>query len=43
MPLFTNIGGKLVEIESLNTTNDGILKPIYGTPKENMKFHWGQD
>lgn len=41
MPLFTNIGGKLVEIESLNTTNDGILKPIYGTPKENMRFHWG--
>ena len=41
MPLYTNIGGKLVEIESLNTTNDGILKPIYGTPKENMKFHWG--
>lgn len=41
MPLFTNIGGKLIEIKSLNTTTGNILKPIYGTPKENMKFHWG--
>ena len=41
MPLYTNIGGKLTEIKSLNTTTGDILKPIYGTPKENMKFHWG--
>lgn len=41
MPLYTNIGGKLIEIKSLNTTTGDILKPIYGTPKENMKFHWG--
>ena len=41
MPLYTNIGGKLMEIKSLNTTTGDILKPIYGTPKENMKFHWG--
>ena len=41
MPLYTNIGGKLIEIKSLNTTTGNILKPIYGTPKENMKFHWG--
>ena len=41
MPLYTNIGGKLIEIKSLNTTTGGILKPIYGTPKENKKFHWG--
>ena len=41
MPLYTNIGGKLIEIKSLNTTTGDILKPIYGTPKENKKFHWG--
>ena len=41
MPLYTNIGGKLVEIKSLNTTNNGILKPIYGTPKDNLTLHWG--
>lgn len=41
MPLYTNIGGKLTEIKSLNTTTGDILKPIYGTPKENLTLHWG--
>ena len=41
MPLYTNIGGKLTEIKSLNTTTGDILKPIYGTPKENTTLHWG--
>lgn len=41
MPLYTNIGGKLIEIKSLNTTTGDILKPIYGTPKENLTLHWG--
>ena len=41
MPLYTNIGGKLTEIKSLNTTTGNILKPIYGTPKENTTLHWG--
>ena len=41
MPLYTKIGGKLIEIKSLNTTTGGILKPIYGTPKDNVTLYWG--
>lgn len=41
MPITINDGGVLRQLSKVSTNDGGILKPIYGTPKDNLTLHWG--
>lgn len=41
MPITINQGGVLHQLSKASTNDGGILRPIYGTPKDNLTLHWG--
>lgn len=41
MAITINQGGVLHQLSKASTNDGGILRPIYGTPKDNLTLHWG--
>lgn len=41
MAITANVGGVLHQLSKVSVNNGGVLKQIYGTPKDDLPLYWG--